>query len=275
MEKIRNLPINLVLVHDETNILSRREIEEIASLLPSEQVVLIQGFYGSPGVARNVGLELVETEWVVFWDSDDAGEPENLIKVIELNLKFSVIICAYTKNSDFDPNYCQLITINSSKNIFLQMAKQGGLWRCVIKKELIGDVRFSNTMMGEDQRFLIDLDLEESELVTTDVILYNYYFGSSSHLTSNKKYRGEVQKTLNEIIAKTKENKDKLNLYESAVCIRLFLSVCKHSSIPTKWSVTIKFLYMTIFRRKISTTNLVLIVVDIIKNMKGKSFESK
>ena len=105
--------------------------------------------------------------------------------------------------------------------------------------------------------------------------MYNYYFGSSSHLTSNKKYRGEVQKTLNEIIAKTKENKDKLNLYESAVCIRLFLSVFKHSSIPTKWSVTIKFLYMTIFRRKISTTNLVLIVVDIIKNMKGKSFESK
>jgi hypothetical protein len=45
-------------------------------------------------------------------------------------------------------------------------------------------------------------------LVTTDVILYNYYFGSSSHLTSNKKYRGQVQKTLNEIITKTKENND-------------------------------------------------------------------
>ena len=264
VSKVHDLAICLVLVHDETDPKTRKEVSEIASLLPSSQVKVVHGFFGSPGGARNAGLQLVESEWVVFWDSDDVGEPENLIRVIETNSDSSVVICAYTKNSDFDPSVSNLVTIKKSRNAYLQMANQGGLWRYVIKKDFIKELRFSENKMGEDQQFLVGLNLHNVEVRKSNTVLYHYYYGDDSHLTSNRQIQGQVEVTLDAVRDQLLKQNRKFDLFETAIYFKLFLSVCKYSQPSKKILAIFKFLSLVIVKGRVDLRYLVKIFVNLL-----------
>lgn len=268
VSKIHNLAINLVLVHDENDPETRKEVSEIAALLPNHQVKVVHGFFGSPGGARNAGLELVESEWVVFWDSDDVGEPENLLRVIEANLDSSVIICAFTKNSDFEPSVSSLITIGKRRDTYLQLANQGGLWRYVMKKEFIKDLRFSHNKMGEDQQFIVGLNLYNVEVRKSDTVVYHYFYGADGHLTSNRQIQGQVELTLDAVRDQLIKQNRKFDLFETAIYFKLFLSVCKYSQPSKKISAINKFLLLVFIKGKVDFRHLVKIFVNLLVEYK-------
>jgi len=272
--KVRDLPIKLILVHDETNSQTRNEVSAIASLLPSDQVEVVNGNFGSPGGARNAGLELVDSEWVVFWDSDDVGEPENLIRIIETNSDASVVICAFTRNQDFGTGGPYLRTIDEERNIYLQMANQGGLWRYVIKRHLIKDLRFSLNMMGEDQQFLVGLNLSTVDIRKSSTVVYNYYYGSERHLTSNRKIQSQVESTLRSLREQLMKQNKRFNLFETAVYFKLLLSVCKYSPVLNKISATLDFLTLILLKRKVSFRHLGMVCNNLL-NERRDNFRAR
>jgi hypothetical protein len=230
VKKLKNQPISLIIVHDKSCIETSSYISEITKSLDVEQFVVVSGVFGSPGAARNAGLEIAQTEWIVFWDSDDVGEPENLLQAITKHAESSILVGGFTLNYDLDERVCRQVSIKDTKDKYLQMASQGGLWRYIIKREVIGSKRFTSNMMGEDLLFLIELDLFNREVTMCGMIFYNYYYGSSLHLTSSRKYQAQVESTFNQLQSRIRSQNRKLNLFETGVYFKLLFSVCKYST---------------------------------------------
>ena len=49
----------------------------------SPSLLVLRGQFGSPGLARNHGLDKVSGRWIAFWDSDDLPNPSSFIEMIE------------------------------------------------------------------------------------------------------------------------------------------------------------------------------------------------
>ena len=153
--------IEVILVHDIQDVDTGRELKEITLNIP--QIQLIEARYGSPGMARNAGLDLAKNEWIVFWDSDDLPEVEEVIEMIEIaaNGNFAVAVGGFTVQSLTSPNLHSLHLIENSVSgkLFEEFGMQPGLWRWAFRKEIIGEIRFKAFRMAEDQCFLFDLNL--------------------------------------------------------------------------------------------------------------------
>ena len=80
VEDISDFSIQLIVVHDIDDDKTGRELQII--LKNKMNIKLIEGKYGSAGDARNAGLELVESEWVGFWDSDDKPEVKQYLDLV-------------------------------------------------------------------------------------------------------------------------------------------------------------------------------------------------
>ena len=80
VEDISNLSIQLIVVHDIDDDKTGRELQII--LKNNANIKLIEGKYGSAGGARNAGLELVDSEWIGFWDSDDKPQVKQYLDLV-------------------------------------------------------------------------------------------------------------------------------------------------------------------------------------------------
>ena len=260
VSKLKNQPISLIIVHDKTALDTSAYIRDVTASLDPEQVVVIEGVFGSPGAARNAGIAIAQSEWIAFWDSDDVGEPENLLSAVTKYSESQIIVGAFTLNYDLDEDVCRQVTIKKNKDKYLQLASQGGLWRYVIKSDVIGGKRFTTNMMGEDLLFLFELDLFNIEVTHCEMILYNYYYGSNFHLTSNRKYQAQVWSTFDQLQNRINSKNKKLNLFETGIFFKLFFSVCKYSE-PLRKAKTLNYTFILLFYKRLIKLKIFLLFV--------------
>ena len=68
--------MGVALVYDESSDGTLKELKSIVGgNQRSEQIKILTGKFGSPGLGRNPGLTGASGEWACFWDSDDLGYP--------------------------------------------------------------------------------------------------------------------------------------------------------------------------------------------------------
>ena len=212
--------IKIVLVHDVQDSDTSKELNEFVDSIASNRILFIEKYFGSPGLARNVGLEVVDTEWCCFWDSDDIPNVEKTIANI-YNSKpgTGVIISNFKTESD---RKSTVIEHNSSLD---QVALNPGIWRMVFKTAAIKGEKFLDLRMGEDQIFLLDIDITHQKIEFSNEITYSYVTEQAGQLTN--------QAGLNSLSALSVIQKSMLNSYYKStrflaiVYMRLFLSSIK------------------------------------------------
>jgi glycosyltransferase involved in cell wall biosynthesis len=74
-----DLNIEVIIIHDIGDLATGTELKKLIHENSLSNVILIEGRYGSPGFARNAGLEVATGEWFVFWDSDDRPLVNNVM----------------------------------------------------------------------------------------------------------------------------------------------------------------------------------------------------
>jgi len=203
--------------------------------------------------ARNLGIELSNSKYLTFVDSDDTLEKDFLIEaynLIEEN-DLDIIIGGY--NEVVDNKISKIRQCNTGIHIYtkeninlffdkllsgkirddnkeIASAPVGRIYTRLYKRESIGNIRFKqNVHMSEDTLFMIDLMYRINKIGLVSNIWYNYYQNSYS-IVHNSNYKKLVDSNLTFI----KEIEKRLRLEEdiqlrNAYRMRLFktiLNIC-------------------------------------------------
>ena len=84
LSTIHDLDIQIIIIHDHRDSETERQLLSILGTINSPKIAYLSGAFGSPGAARNAGLERVDSKFVCFWDSDDLPQPQSILSDLEI-----------------------------------------------------------------------------------------------------------------------------------------------------------------------------------------------
>ena len=191
--------IDYVLVFDSCNDQTLVEFDEFLNNPDKKNVKFLIGTYGSPGSARNAGLEIVESEWVVFWDADDVPYPNILheeVQSVDQNRTDLIV----TQFLTFRFNKLSHTSSASTTKTKLGLAINPGLWRIVFKSRQAKKMPFRTFRMGEDQLFLAEYLSLNSRIHFSSKETYLYALGVPGQLTGDKNAISDLRSTLKSVL---------------------------------------------------------------------------
>lgn len=195
VEEAVSMKIQVIIVHDKQDDFTPSYPFEISPTNYEVNVKIIENNYGSPGRARNAGLEVAVGEWIMFWDSDDLPNPRVVLDAIE-SVDSKIEICV--------GNFMELsiltgITRQQNTRSVFDVALNPGLWRIAFRKEILTKMLFCNALMGEDQLFLAEIKPTQRAIKFFQYNFYTYYKGHAGQLTSKKRSVSDLAIVMNKI----------------------------------------------------------------------------
>ena len=193
--------IKAIAVFDSTGTPKSNENLKHINDMQLKNLEVIQGNFGSPGLARNAALEVAKAEWISFCDADDFPNLDQLLRLVEdsQTSNCETIIGSFElKNLGTASTSLNILdNYGSARNYYL-ISKNPGIWRFVFKQETLRGIRFSSLMMGEDQVFLMEYFSRVRNIKFSDSIVYTYFQGVKGQLTGNLESKREIIKCLTE-----------------------------------------------------------------------------
>jgi glycosyltransferase involved in cell wall biosynthesis len=210
--------VKVILVHDKSGDSTDTELLQLLEMKNSRNFSLIQADVQSPGLARNLGLENIDTPWFSFGDSDDVVYISAILNLLdETVLSNSEIGIGSYISRDLRTGEERVIhpPISNKDALALHLAKKMGLWRFVLSTSCFGDIRFTNHKMGEDYLYTSQVIDRTNHIFTSSRVVYKYFYGGDLNLTSNQSVMSEMIG----IIKSMKKTKPEVNI---AVAFRVF-----------------------------------------------------
>lgn len=190
------LDYEIILIDDGSTDNSGKICDEWAE--KDNRIRVIHKENGGLSDARNVGIRAAQGDYILFLDSDDYWNSNDVLKKIEDRIEFShpdVLVTNYCKDIDgaiSEPYYS--IGKNAPKKNSIQFVIDNELWRAtacnkVVKTSVIKDneLYFVKGINAEDMDWCARLAAKADSIDYLDVVLFNYRFRSSSisHTTSS------------------------------------------------------------------------------------------
>jgi len=220
-----NFDLEVIVIHDIQDSLTGIELQELVKTLNNDKFRLIEKTVGSPGLARNLGLEVARGNWIAFWDSDDLPQVEEVMESISEYPNYEVIVGRY-KVHDIRSNIEKPSQLN--KLNYWGIGENPGIWRMLFQRDVLGEIKFSSIRMAEDQVFISQLNLRSRKLIFTSRFLYTYYKGRTAQLTQTKITNSDLFTAFEQLLIshrKFENGKDSLSLIMAA---RIFLTLVKN-----------------------------------------------
>lgn len=189
----------VILIHD-----SIHELEKHEKYLLTEsglRFLYVHGNFGSPGIARNIGMDEASGEWIVFWDSDDFGFPNTLYRHLK-NSTGDVFIGNFLVSGS-DQQMEPRVKLNANNS---QIALNPGIWRFAFKSEFVKKNRFRSLKLGEDILFLIESGAFNLNASICPDIIYEYRL-SPFQSTRNMKLESNLYTFINILVSILVEKK--------------------------------------------------------------------
>lgn len=199
----------------------------------------------NPGGSRNLGIACAESEWIIFCDSDDMPNFENILGEIKRDkCKSDVLIGSFEFENIRSKFVYERYFGNDSNQNWEEVAINPGIWRWVIKRELVLNLEFPNLSMGEDQFFILNLLAGNPIVKFSNELFYRYRLGSPSSLTSTKQNLDDLVKILEfEFMSFNTDFHHKR--VKGYFIIRQILTLLRHGNLKLKTkSIIFLFFYM-------------------------------
>lgn len=171
------------------------------------------------GYARNVGLKHAKGKWLIFADADDRFN-NCLAEAMDKHLN-SEADCIYFRitGGSYSPDVKQPDTVDGYLTAFKQY-QQGNdeslrfeysvVWAKFVKKKLVDkhNIRFSETMSGNDTLFSIKTSLYAQKRELSNLPIYCYYYRDGSLYHNNPNLVKEQTDRLRVALSVHKVTKD-------------------------------------------------------------------
>ena len=192
---------------------SQKEIKDFLDEYTKDNDKFIVKHIENKGVsnARNVGIELSNSEYIAFIDSDDTVEPNFLEEAYSLikDNQLDIIIGGYNEIKDnkiiktrISSKGLHIYEGDKITNFFEKLLSSktnennkeigdcpvGRIYTRLFRRDSINNLRFdTNTLMSEDTLFMIDYTYQVKRIGIVDKIWYNYYKNDYSISLGTKK----------------------------------------------------------------------------------------
>jgi hypothetical protein len=178
--------VQIVVVFDNLDSNSENRLLEILEKYPKLKFDIVKGKFGSPGAARNAGLEKTLHDWIVFWDFDDLPNFRDFKNAIELAIlnNYDCVVGGY-KEIRLDKN-CAEVDHKLKSNYLDQISLNPGIWRFAFSKKLITGEQFPSISMAEDQVFIGRVLMKSPLILVCDEIFYSYFIGDENQVTRQR-----------------------------------------------------------------------------------------
>jgi glycosyltransferase involved in cell wall biosynthesis len=175
--------IQVVVIHDVDDSDTGPELQKMEASFEATGLRVISQKVGAPGLARNLGIDVAQSEFVVFWDADDLPQVSQVLESISASPRaWDILIGQYIK---IDSITKSRIGNESNDRNLEQIALNPGLWRMVFRREFIKDLRFGPALMGEDQEFFAQCLANTPSICFVQNKFYGYFINVDGQLTSN------------------------------------------------------------------------------------------
>ena len=243
----RQNSVKVVLVHDVQDTETGQELQNLVRELSQSDspfITLIEKYCGSPGQARNLGKELVITEWVAFWDSDDVAEVSEFLRMISEAKKSGdqIAVGGYRvidSNSMFPISIREFTGKKAKRDaeIFLNP----GIWRWGFRNDLITGINFQNFKMGEDQIFLLDSSVLDHRIYYSPNVVYDYFINSNFQSTNNRLSFARFGAVTSYIFASFERKSADMKKFAMVVLLRLFFTGMRKCNFIDKVNLIMQF----------------------------------
>jgi glycosyltransferase involved in cell wall biosynthesis len=190
LSKALGLGFSVIIVDDASSAETKLKLIEIELKADSRKLTVIHGIFGGPGAARNKGLELASPGWIIFWDSDDQPDVFSTLEmIVNAESKNKTIAVGMWQKMPQGEEFTSDTTSAQAKrmgNDFFQIITNPGIWRWAFKFDSSAPSKFPNLRMGEDQLFLVSLNIPYSEVYRYPQVIYSYNQSSPTQLTKNQ-----------------------------------------------------------------------------------------
>lgn len=203
LAKTKNISIlkQVIIVVDKLKDESFDTIPLKNKLRLNSKIQILEGNYNSPGKARNIGLKLVSSRFVTFWDSDDYPILSSLdVLEDQFLIDYDIQIFKFRTNNKVSK------TIKYFGNDNISILRNLGLWRMVFRVEFLDGITFCESRMGEDQVFYAECLAKNPRISKIEVVMYEYIIHEGYQLTKDKYAISEIKdsrQNLFEIIRKS------------------------------------------------------------------------
>ena len=180
-----------VCVDDGSTDMSPAILEEAAR--GDSRIRVLHKANGGVASARNLALEHVRGEWIVFLDADDMLAPDtfSLLSRARAQLPVSEVICFGTRLVSNDATLLDWAPSESARiddvgerlpNVLLEF----GMLTRAYRRDLLEGLRFPHYCVGEDLVFMISAMLRARSAARVSVALYGY----RRHMESGRRAGG-------------------------------------------------------------------------------------
>lgn len=253
-----NSDFQIILVCDSSTDMTLLELKKIKSMNVSADIKILEGTFGSPGSARNAGMTQADGDWVVFWDSDDIGNPRFLSQEVRRPKSESVdaIIFGYEIHSKENKIKAWTPWPSSPLKCINQISLNPGLWRFSFKRSSIQDLFFLDLRMGEDQLFINDFMRKSPQLHFSDEVTYKYFVNVDNQLTSNMRAVEELGRAI-KVLSDQLKCGDDFQIFSVRILGKMLLTQMKKTKFPVKIRALFELLRL-FFTYPKKTTHLII-----------------
>jgi len=236
IDKIDKFPLKLILVHDIFDEQTGAALVKLMYMYKNSNLELISGKFGSPGIARNAGIELVTSEWLAFWDCDDKPCLDAIFSAInDSNSEDEVLIGGFLVNNILSN------TVNTNHAVMPSLktvALNPGIWRMIFRSRALNKLKFTNLNLAEDHMFASEMKLAERRLKFFPKSFYEYSIGVENQLTSKTSNLVDLQIVSRIIFSNTNKNINECIIFFNMVLvIRQQFTLLKRGNVLIKLEV--------------------------------------